>query len=254
MQRFSNLRRSIILLFISILFLSSCRAPATAVLPPATAVIEENQPVVEAAVITLHLGAPLDQASAELSGLTWAADWLILLPQYPSRFEDRIFKLDKQTITNALDNNPATELKPLPVKFISNGIEKSITGFEGYEAITTVDHTAYLTIEAGLLKTGGFLVRAEWSQNFDVLTLDPDSMVSIEPQAALSNTSDESVMVFGQRIVTLYEANGANVNPNPVAHMFNLDMQMVDSLSMPTIEYRYHGCHPAGSKRALLGH
>ena len=63
-------------------------------------------------------------------------------------------------------------------------------------------------------------------------------MLEIEPQANLSNTSDESVMVFGQRIVTLYEANGANVNPNPVAHMFNLDMQLVGSLSMPTIEYR----------------
>ena len=89
-----------------------------------------------------------------------------------------------------------------------------------------------------MLKTGGFLVRGQWNEDFDELTLDPDSVVPIEPQAPLSNTSDESVMVFGQRIVTLYEANGANVNPNPVAHMFNLDMQLVGSLSMPTIEYR----------------
>ena len=174
MQRFSNFRRSIIFLFISILFLSSCRANATTVLPQATAVIEGIQPVTEAAVITLHLGSPLDQASAELSGLTWADEWLILLPQYPSRFDNRIFKLDRQTVTTALDNNPATELTPLPIKFNSAGIEKTIAGFEGYEAITTIDHTAYLTIEAGLLKTGGFLVRGEWDQNFDELTLEPE--------------------------------------------------------------------------------
>jgi hypothetical protein len=238
MHGYLQIRSLKFLLLISVLLLSSCRPSASDGLPAATALIEQNQPVTEAAVITLHLGAPLDQASAELSSLTWAEEWLILLPQYPSRFNDQIFKLDKQTITTALDNNPATELTPLPVKFNSNGLEKTIAGFEGYEAITTVDHTAYLTIEAGSVKTGGFLVRAEWNQNFDELTLDPDSMMPIEPQAALSNTSDESIMVFGQRIVTLYEANGANVNPDPVAHMFNPDLQMVGSLSMPTIEYR----------------
>lgn len=238
MQRLSNYHRSIKLLFFAILLLSSCRPVATAVIPTAVNGTGENKPVTEAVVITLPLGAPLDQASAELSGLTWAADWLILLPQYPSRFNNQIFKLDKKTVATSLDNNPATELTPLPIIFNSGGLEKTIAGFEGYEAITTVDHTAYLTIEAGLLKTGGFLVRAEWDQNFNELTLDPESMVSINPQADLSNTSDESIMVFGQRIVTLYEANGANVNPNPVANMFNMDMQKVDSLSMPTIEYR----------------
>ncbi len=227
----TSLFRKIILMALPLFFISACQ-------PVATATLAAIPTVTEQAVITLHLGSPLDTPEAELSGLTWADDWLILLPQYPSRFNNQIFKLDKKAITAALDSNPATELSPQPVQFISNDLEKSIDGFNGYEAITTVDHTAYLTIEAGLVKTGGFLVRAEWNQSFDQLTIDKGSLVPIEPQAALSNTSDESVMVFGQRIVTLYEANGAKINPHPIANLFNLTMEAVDSLPMATIEYR----------------
>jgi hypothetical protein len=50
--------------------------------------------------------------------------------------------------------------------------------------------------------------------------------------------SDESIVVFGRRVITFYEANGLNVNANPSAYSLDLDLHPMDRLSFPTIEYR----------------
>ncbi len=50
--------------------------------------------------------------------------------------------------------------------------------------------------------------------------------------------SDESIVVFGRRVITFYEANGLNVNPEPSAYSFDLDLNLMDNFSFPTIEYR----------------
>ena len=56
----------------------------------------------EAKITRIYLSEPLDKPKAELSGLTWAEDWLILLPQYPSRFEDHIYRIPKAEILDYL--------------------------------------------------------------------------------------------------------------------------------------------------------
>jgi hypothetical protein len=50
--------------------------------------------------------------------------------------------------------------------------------------------------------------------------------------------SDESLIVFGNRVITLYEANGKNINTSPQAHTFDSALQSRESLAFPNIEYR----------------
>ena len=45
-------------------------------------------------------------------------------------------------------------------------------------------------------------------------------------------------------MLTLYEANGANVNPQPVAHLFTPDLQPLEMLPMATLEYRVTDATP----------
>ncbi len=191
----------------------------------------------EAAVVRLNLAGPLEKPTAEISGLTWAGDWLILLPQYPDRFDSQLFRLSRTDLTRAIDE-PQQILEPQAVKFISAGLEKTVAGFEGFEAIATNGQDAYLTIETHSAGTKGYLVKGTWQADFSQLTLDAASLTEIPSQMNISNSSYESLLVFGKRIVTLYEANGANINTHPLAEMFDLSLANTSSLNFPRVEYR----------------
>lgn len=220
------------------LSLSGCRADKTGITPSAAnATVELAQVAQEAPVLRLNLAAPLNIASAEISGLTWADNWLILLPQYPSRFEDHIYRIDQQDIENAIADNSII-LTPQPIQFISGGLEKDVSGFEGYEAITCNGRDAYLTIETHSAKTTGYIVHATWNDTYSQLTLDPDSLTTIPSQMNISNSSYESLLIFGKRIVALYEANGSNINKQPLAQMFDLTLDNPQSINFPALEYR----------------
>ena len=101
----------------------------------------------EAKITRIYLSEPLDKPKAELSGLTWAEDWLILLPQYPSRFEDHIYRIPKVEILDYLKEPTERMLTPQEVSFISAGVEKKVDGYEGFKSITTDGLDAWLTIE-----------------------------------------------------------------------------------------------------------
>ncbi|NTW43367.1 MAG: hypothetical protein HGB14_02790, partial [Anaerolineaceae bacterium] len=186
----------------------------------------------------IFLSDPLDEPKAELSGLTWAKDWLILLPQYPSSFEDHIYRIPKDEILDYLKEPTDRMLIPQEVSFISADVEKKVSGYEGFESITTNGQDAWLTIESNAKNMTGYLVHGLWNEDYSKLTLSADSLTEIPSQENISNSSYESVLVFGKRILTLYEANGKNVNDQPRAQLFDQSNNFVQSLNFPHIEYR----------------
>ena len=50
--------------------------------------------------------------------------------------------------------------------------------------------------------------------------------------------TDETLLVASDRLVTIYEANGRVVNPEPVAHLFDPALAPVGTIPFPSIEYR----------------
>lgn len=176
--------------------------------------------------------------------MAWYGDTLILVPQYP-HFNGRgngdgfVYVLGRAEIEAFLDGQTAGPLEPQPIPFAAPGLANSIPGFEGYEALAFAGDTAYLTIEAspagGMV---GYLVSGTLAPDLSALTLDTEQVVTIPRQGELPNKSDEALLIVEDTVLTLYEANGAAVNPEPVAYVFDPALQPVGTLPFPNIEFR----------------
>jgi len=220
-------------------------APTVTPLPPTPATAPTSHPLTptEIPVTEIPLAGPIANRNAEISGLAWYGDTLILLPQYPifngsGPADGYVYALPRADIEAFLRGELAGPLEPQAISFIAPGLSRSIKGFEGYEAIAFDGETAYLTIEAsGGGRMMGYLVRGTIVPDLSALTLDTNQITPIEPQTDIGNLSDEAVLLADGRIITFYEANGA-VNPSPAAHLFDADLQEAGTAVFPRVEYR----------------
>ncbi|MBN2007668.1 MAG: hypothetical protein JXA21_30265 [Anaerolineae bacterium] len=210
--------------------------------PPPTA--KSTEIAVELPVIPIPLDGPASKQQAEISSMDWYGDWLVLMPQYPARFKNdlssaSVFAISKQEILDFVDGHTDQLLRPREIPFWDGDTNKTLDGFEGYEAIVFVGQEVFLTIETspgkGML---GYLIKGTVTGNLQDIQLDPQKIVEIQPQADIGNFSDETLVVADGVLVTAYEANGANVNPHPQAHRFELDLETLAAISFPTLEYR----------------
>lgn len=225
----------VFLLLEYILMIAACRLET-----PLSAPVEISA---ETKVTILPLSGDIDQPRAEISGLAWYKDTLVLLPQYPERFDSSgdgvLFGIQKSQIQAYLGDNSGTELVPAPIILEAPGLIERIPGFEGFEAIAFDGDRVYLTIES---KPGrsmlGYVVRGEIAPDLSVITLALDSLEEILPQAKIDNFSDEALLISSGKVLTFYEAWGPNVNPEAVGHIFDLDLSPSGTWPLENIEYR----------------
>ncbi len=212
---------------------------------------------VERPVQAIALAGPLAKAEAEISGLGWYSDTLILLPQYPQRMAEAgggaLFGLERSQIeaylSQAAQGQSPLPLQPIPIPFDSAGIEKRIPGFEGFEAVAFHNQQIFLTIEARKALTwGGYLVRGQIDPALKAIRLDPNSLAENPSQVQQMNHSDEAILVDGERILTFYESNGAELNPHAHASVFDLQLTRLDPLPFPPLEYRLTDASPPDSQ------
>ncbi len=175
--------------------------------------------------------------------MAWYGEWLILLPQYPT-FNHRggdglIYALPRADILAFLDGQKEGPLTPVEIAFIAPGLSRAIAGYEGFEAIAFDGDRAYLTIEASPISgMTGHLVAAKMAPDMSTLTIDVGQITAVASASGLPNKSDEALLVAGDHILTLHEANGAGVNDAPVAQRFHPNLEPASSLPFPTVEYR----------------
>jgi hypothetical protein len=195
----------------------------------------------EQAVILLPLGGPLQNKNAELSGLAWYGEHLVMLPQYPGWENDGapcLYTVSKADILARLEHTTSEPLAPRCIRFDGGGLEKRIPGFEGYEAIAFAGDQAYLTVEANRRTGKGFVVTGHLAPDLSVLKLEAASQVSLPLPSEVSNAGFEALVVSEDRVLALYEANGANVNRAPAAESFTRSLAPSGQLALPAIEYR----------------
>lgn len=230
-------RRSLVLLSIVLLLdLGACRQ-STPTVSDSVEVVEET------AAIEIDLEGDITSAQAEVSGMAWCGDQLILLPQYPDMYgEDEmgnVFSISKAQLEAYLESETPDAIEPALVPFDSAGFSDLVSGFEGFEAIAFNGSEFYVTSETraddGML---GYLVKGSVEGDCASLTLEPEISASIQPQADLSNMTDETLIIYQDQVYTIYEANGANVNPNPSVHIFDFSLNPVGELALLNIEYR----------------
>ena len=209
----------------------------------ADAVIISTKNSGEIPVTVIPLDGDIAKPLAEISGLAWYREHLVLLPQYPGLFassgDGNLFTIPKEIILAYLDGVSNGDITPNTIALIAPGLAEGIQGFEGYEAIAFDTDIAYLTIEAiSRSAMMGYVVTGELNDDLIALNLSVATLQEIPPQADIGNMSDEAVLVTPEQVLTFYEANGANVNPKPVVHLFDLSLNPLGTQPFTTIEYR----------------
>ena len=196
----------------------------------------------EQEVINLELAGPITDPNAELSGLGWYGNTLILLPQYPERFADgdgALFALPKADILAALDTTHQTPLEPAAIHLTAPGLKESIPNYQGFEAIGFHGDQVFLTIEAGEgADMHGYLVSGTIASDLSKITLDTSNVVEIPMAFPSDNHSDEALIITNDTVLTFFEINGADLNPSPAAHVFDFDLNPQGTVSIPNLEYR----------------
>jgi len=199
-------------------------------------------------VTQIPLNGPVARPEAEISGMAWYGDLLILLPQYPYRFPvsdaGSLFALPRSEILDYLHGKTVGPLKPFQIPFYASGLETSIRGFEGFEAIAIDGNQVFMTIEAHPSGMMGYLIAGQIASDLSEIRMDTTRLSQIQPATGLPNFSDEALLVFGSRLISIYEISGGLFNPNPVAHMFDFSLQLQDILAFPDIPYRISDATP----------
>ena len=201
--------------------------------------LQKNSQAKEHALINIPLKGELAQRNSEISGMAWYKDYLILLPQYPN-FASRgsfLYAIAKKDIENYLNGN-TTGLETIKIPFKAGKLANKIDGYEGYEAIAFSKNEIYLTIEANTQNgMRSYLVKGSVAEDLSEIVIS-EQTTEIIPPVNLRNQSDEAILIVNDKILTIFEANGENVNTQPTAHVFNLDLQKEAKISFPRIEYR----------------
>ena len=191
----------------------------------------------------IPLEGPLATPEAEVSGMTWQGDTLIILPQFPDRFADEgmlgFFALDKSRILAVLDGENTDPLNPHQVMCKAPGLAGVERGFDGLEAMGCIGDRYYMTVEAkDDTAMAGFLVSGHFSVVDNMVIMDMTSLIAIPMGLNIHNIAEETIVIDGNRVITISEANGLNINPAPRAKVFNTDAEFTGYIPMPQIEYR----------------
>ena len=196
----------------------------------------------------------LDIDKAQISGLAWHGDDLIILPQYPNwqgtPGDGCVQVIARSSIASFLYGFSDNAVVPREVPLITSGLEASIPGFQGYEAMSVVGDKVYLTIEAEPERHGkmfGYLVAGNIETTdgrISAIRLQPEALVSITPQTQVANASYETLVYTGDKLIAIYEANGVNVNPSPAAYVLDMEFNHIDTIPFPHLEYRITDATP----------
>ncbi len=229
-----------------ILALFGCQNTPTTIseASPSPLAFNRTAVAVENPVVLIPLDGPASKQKAEISSMDWYGDWLVLMPQYPTRFENdfssaAVFAISKEEILDFVDGRSGQPLRPKEIPFWDNNANKTIEGFEGYEAIAFVDQRVFLMIEASPDKAmTSYLISGAVTGDLQEIRLDPQKVAEVKPQADIDNFSNEALTVVDNVLVTAYEANGANINAHPQAHQFDLTFEAIAAIPFPALEYR----------------
>ncbi len=205
---------------------------------------QDNRPA-EVTVQPIALAGPAAAQDAELSGLAWYGDWLLLLDENPNIYQSEgnagvFYALNKADILAYLDATDPAPLEPVAVPVFASDFKRTIPGFDGFEAVAFDGDRVYMAIEVWKSATEmrGILVSGTIAPDLSAITLDLDHTVELLPQTDLTNIAYETLFVAGDRLIALYEVNGAALNPTPFAYSVSLDFQSVEQIPLPTIDYR----------------
>lgn len=198
---------------------------------------ERGPPSAEVRIRPIPMSGGAETAEAEFSGLAWWRDTLVLLPQYPERFDNNVFALAREEIEGFLDGSSAGPLEVRRVPLVAPILETHT--YDGFEAIAFDGDRVYVSIETQRGDTGivGRLLSGRVEGDLDRIVIDAEPSATLEAQNGLDNTGYEAIVLAGAQILAIYETNGA-VNADPRALVFDRDLRPRGAMPMMSLQYR----------------
>ncbi|MEO0340416.1 MAG: hypothetical protein AAF242_14545 [Bacteroidota bacterium] len=205
--------------------------------------------------LEIELSGYLSNDVAEVSGMAWFKDKLILLPQYPEE-KGEIYQISKKVLLKYLSKlesgRDPRPLKPKPITFQSQ-YWKILDGYEGFEALTFDPNSGacWLTIEFEPENTSPYsiIVKGRMGEDMKSLVIDPIPFESYQKQKILSqskapNMAEETLVLIpsskGQKdqILAIHEANGLEGKGPINATILSKNFQELFTTEMPQIPFR----------------
>lgn len=189
---------------------------------------------------SLPLVGPMLQPEAEISGLAWYGDVLVLLPQYPHKWDHSLFGLHKADLARAIAGEIDQALEPFPIPLHGSKAMRQLEGFEGLEAIAFVGDTVYLLSEASMPGgyMQGYLLVGTIRPDLTAVEMDMTHIVGLATQSQFMNHSYEALLPTPAGIVSIFEVNGVQINADPHALLHGPDLAPHPAIAMPAVEYR----------------
>ena len=205
--------------------------------------------------IEIPLSGEAKDRSLEMSGLAWYKDNLILMPQYVKKDAPSFYYLNKKNIIKWIEGgHQKNPLEPDKIKLELPNFENIIQGFQGFEAIAFFGNKAYMVIESknnDAMKS--FIVKGNLDFKNKKLTVDSVDIKEIPIPINIENMGFESILQYKYGLMVFYEANGVNVNNNPLALIYNSSLKPRSSISFPNLEYRLTDVTSLDSKNKFWG-
>ncbi len=191
-------------------------------------------------ITEIKLAGDASNKHNEFSGLAWFKNSLVLLPQYIFNKNNigygKLYLIDRSEILKYIKGS-IKEIKPAVLPVETKGFEKYGRRGSGCEAITFEADTCYMNVEiADWHKTYAILLKGIVKNG--KLTFERKNFSTIPTQTNLPNISDETILLANNKIITIHEANGLNVNPHPAAHIFRENLKFIRTIPFPSIEFR----------------
>lgn len=195
-------------------------------------------------LIHIQLEGDIAERKLEASGLTWYNDNLIILPQFPHKwdneFDGAIYFIPKESIESYLRGENRNPIKGEKISFIADGLDEIGKRWgSGYEAITFVGDTCYVSIES--VKSGestSFIVKGKINFKEKIITLNSDSKIELKSQTGIHNMGEETIVANNGSVFSIHEANGENVNKSPTAIKLSGSLNVEEKIPFPNVEYR----------------
>lgn len=188
--------------------------------------------------IQLNLSGPAGHKTLEMSGLTWAGETLLLMPQYPNNTKPLVYGIDKPILKDRI-KNPHIPIEPKEYSIQLKNLLDLVPGFQGFEAVCYVRGELFFLIEAEVDRVmSSYLTVGTLDDVHKRIIIDTSHLEKIETPVNIHNMAFESLLYTRKSLWALFEANGKDANPSPKVYTFTLGLYPKNQVSFPNVEYR----------------
>ena len=190
----------------------------------------------ETKVEEINLSGLITDRNQEISGMDWYQDKLFLLPENLGGF---LFTIPKIEILNSIRSNEKVPITPKKTRFKTPDYKNLINGFDGFEAIAFNGNKVFISIEAEHNdQMNSYIIWGDINPSTLDVSIDEDHLKWVDTPIQLDNISYESLLIYRNDVLMLYEANGSNLQQDVRQAVFSPSNKNITHMGFTNIEYR----------------